>query len=146
MRIIKFATRIFGCAALLFLSGCALMEERTLKPTDKSAVIKAGAWGKVYRGGYVELASINNIEPSWRVRSEMEVGVGTQSALFYVFLCQSDTKHCTSVAQSQISFRTEASHTYQVHAREQVTGRNQFWVWVVDEASGAVVGGAPPTT
>jgi hypothetical protein len=131
--------------ALLVLSGCANLEQ--LKPTDHTSVIKAGQWGEAYRGGYVEIISVNGVEPSWRLRSEMEVGAGDQTGLFYVYLCNGSSKDCNnSIAEAQISFRAEPGHTYRAHAREQVNGSNRFWVWVEDEATGKVVGGTSPSS
>ena len=129
-------------SASFVLSGCAHF--RQLEPTDHTAVIKAGPWGKVYRGGYVEIASVNGVDTGWRLRSDLQVGTGNQSALFYVYLCQNDIQHCKSVAEAQVGFAAQAHRTYQVHAREQVNGGNRFWVWVEDVADGKVVGGTPP--
>lgn len=131
-------------ATLLVLASCA--GQRTeLQPTDRTAVVKATSWGKVYRGGYVEIASVNGVEPSWRVRSEMELAAGDQTAAFYVYLCNGDMHHCTAVAQAQIGFRAEPRHIYRVRAREHVNGSNRFWVWVEDEMDGKTVGGTPPS-
>lgn len=128
--------------ALLAFSGCAHLQP--LEPTDRTAVIKVGRWGKVYRGGYVEIVSVNGVQPGWRLRSELELAVGDQTALFYVYNCTDGTQHCDSIAEARVHFTAEARHTYQVRAREQVNGSNRFWVWVEDQASGKVVGGAPP--
>jgi hypothetical protein len=127
---------------LLVLSSCA--SQGALKPTDHTAVVKGDSWGKVYRGGYVEIAYVNGIEPGWRLHSAMVLGVGDQNAVFYVYLRNGGTIDCMSIAQAQIGFRTEADHTYQVHAREQVNGSNRFWVWIEDQATGKVVGGTTP--
>jgi hypothetical protein len=149
MRCVSF-TNFVRCAngvlTLMLLAGCAGLEQGPLKPTDKTAVVKAGPWGKVYRGGYVEIASVNGTETGWRLRSEMELNAGNQSGVFYVYLCTQGNKHCTSVAEAQIRFKAEAGHTYQVRAREQVNGSNRFWVWVVDEGDNHVVGGTTPDT
>jgi len=51
--------RASAAIALLLLSGCATFQRDKSRPLDKVAVVKAGPWGKVYRGGYVELASVN---------------------------------------------------------------------------------------
>ncbi len=131
--------------ALLVLSACAYLEPP--KPTNHTAVIKAGPWGEVYRGGYVEIVSISGVEPSWRLRSDMQVGVGDHIGFFYVYLCNSGSSRCNnSIAEAQFDFRAEAGHTYRVRAREQVNGSNRFWVWLVDEATGDVVGGTPPSS
>ena len=132
--------------ALLVLSGCATFERDKSPPLDKVAVVKAGQWGKVYRGGYVELASVNGVATGWRLRSDMEITPGILSGVYYIYLCAQGDKHCTSIAETQISFKAEAGRTYQVHAREQVNGSNRFWVWVEDAANGRVVGGQFPGT
>ena len=136
--------RASAACALLLLSSCAALEQRTLKPTDQTSVVKAGQWGKVYRGGYVELASVGSADAGWRLRSEIEITPGILSGVYYIYLCTQGNEHCTSVAQAQISFKAEAGHSYQVRAREQVNGSNRFWIWIVDEANGRVVGGTPP--
>lgn len=129
--------------AALVLSGCAYFEEP--KATDRTSVVKAGRWGEIYRGGYVELVSVNGIEPRWRLRSDIEVRPGDQTGLFYVFLCSGGSMPCNhSIAGAQISFRAEAGRTYRARAREQVNGSNRFWVWLEDEATGNVVGGTTP--
>jgi hypothetical protein len=106
--------------------------------------VRAGPWGKVYRGGYVEVASVNGIEPSWRMRSEIEVRAGDQAGVFYVYLCKDDAQQCYSISQAQFSFRAEAGRIYRARAREQTNGSNQFWVWVEDQATGKRAGGTPP--
>jgi hypothetical protein len=139
---------LFRCGelavALLALASCA-GQQTALKPTDRTAVVRATSWGKVYRGGYVEIASVNGEEPSWRLRSEMELPAGEQTAVFYVYLCNGDMRDCTSIAQAQIRFRAEPRHTYRARAREQINGSNRFWVWVEDEIDGKTVGGTPPS-
>ena len=133
-----------AAVGLLVLASCAGLEQRALEPTDRTAVVKATTWGKVYRGGYVEIASVNGVEPSWRLRSEMELAAGPQTAMFYVYLCNGGMRDCISITQAQISFRAEPRHTYRVRAREQLNGSNRFWVWVEDEADGKAVGGTQP--
>jgi len=129
--------------ALLVLSGCAYLEPP--KPTDHTAVVTAGQWGEVYRGGYVELVSASGVEPGLRLHSAIEIPVGEQIGLFYVYLCTASSNQCNnSIAQAQFAFKAEAGHTYRPRAREQVNGSNQFWVWLVDDANGNVVGGTPP--
>lgn len=131
--------------ALLVLSGCAVLEAP--QPTDRTAVIKSGRWGEIYRGGSVEAVSVNGVEPGWRLRSDLEVGAGDQTAHFRVFLCTGGSTPCNNyIAEAQISFRAEAGHTYRPHAREQVNGSNRFWVWVEDEGTGKAVGGVTPRT
>jgi hypothetical protein len=109
--------------------------------------VKASQWGEVYRGGYVELVSVSNVGPSWRLRSDMQVGAGDNIGLFYVYLCNSGSAQCNnSIADAQFAFHAEAGHTYRVRAREQVNGSNRFWVWLVDEVTGEAVGGTPPSS
>jgi len=77
----------------------------------------------------------------------MQVSAGDHAGLFYIYLCNGGTTQCNnSIADAQFSFRAEAGHIYRVHAREQVNGSNRFWVWLVDEATGDVVGGTPPAS
>jgi hypothetical protein len=139
---------LVGCRwavlTLALLSGCAWLAGGPLQPTRDTAVVRAGEWGKVYRGGYVEIASINGVASGWRLHSDLQVTPGILHGVFYVFLCTQDSKHCTVLAQSQMTFKAEARYTYRLLAREQVHGTNRFWVWVVDEASNAVVGGTAP--
>jgi len=138
-----FLSRGRAIVALLVLSACAYTQP--LKPTDHTAVVRAGQWGEVYRGGYVEIVSISSVEPTFRLRSNMEIPAGEQTGLFDVYLCNGGSTQChDSIAQAQFAFRAEAGHTYRPRAREQVNGSNQFWVWLVDEANGKVVGGNPP--
>jgi hypothetical protein len=126
------------CAAvLLTLSACTLLDNP--KPTDQTAVVKDGPWGKVYRGGYVEIVSVSGVEPAWRLHSALSIPAGDRSAWFYVYLCNEDPKHCISIAQAQVSFHAEAGHTYRARAQEQVNGSNRFWVWVEDEGTDQAV-------
>jgi len=94
----------------------------------------------------VEIVSVSSVEPSWRLRSDMAIPAGEQTGLFNVYLCNDGSTQChNSIAQAQFGFRAEAGHTYRVRAREQVNGSNHFWVWLVDEATGDVAGGTPPS-
>jgi hypothetical protein len=125
---------------------CACTQLADLKPTDQTAVLKAGDWGKVYRGGYVGVESVNGVAPQWRLRSAVQVPAGERLALLGVYLCTTGPKHCIPVAQAQVSFHAEAGHTYWARAQEQAHGRNRFWVWLEDEGSGRLVGGNAPRT
>ena len=131
--------------SLLLLSACTLLGDP--KPTDQTAVVKDGPWGKVYRGGYVEMVSVNDVQPEWRLHSALSIPPGDRSAWFYVYLCNEDPKHCVSIAQAQLAFRAQAGHTYRPRAQEQVNGSNRFWVWVedavTDQAVSEKVLGAP---
>ena len=117
---------------LLALSACAL--PGSPKPTDQTAVLKDGPWGKVYRGGYVQI-----VQADWRLHSALTIPPGDQSLWFYVYLCNEDPAHCSSIARAQVGFRAQAGHTYRPHAQEQINGSNRFWVWVVDEGTGQTV-------
>ena len=129
-------------AALLTLAACTLLDNP--KPTDQTAVIRAGQWGKVYRGGYVEIIWVNGVEPQWRLHSAMSIPAGDRSALFSVNLCNGGPQDCIPIAETQVAFRAQAGHTYLPRAQEQAHGSNRFWVWVEDEGTGQVVGGTVP--
>ena len=92
----------------------------------------------------MEIASVRDIKPEWRVHSAMRIAEGDQLALLHVYLCTEDPQHCISIAQAQVTFRAQAGHTYRARAQEQVNGSNRFWVWLEDEGTGKVVGGHPP--
>jgi len=125
---------LLAAAALLTLCAC------NPRPTDQTAVVKDGPWGKVYRGGYVEMVSVSGTQAQWRLHSTLSIPVGDLSAWFYVYLCDVDRQNwCVSIAQALVPFRAEAGHTYRPRAEEQVNGSNRFWVWVEDERTGAAV-------
>jgi len=119
------------------LCACTLLDNP--KPTDETAVVKDGPWGKVYRGGYVEMVSVNGSESAWRLHSAVSISPGDRSAWFYVYLCNEDPKHCISIAQALVAFSALAGHTYRPRAEEQVNGSNRFWVWVEDADTGQAV-------
>jgi len=125
-------TSIPLAGVLLALCACTL--PGTPKPTDQTAVLKAAPWGKVYRGGYVEID-----QADWRLHSALTIPTGDRSAWFSVYLCNADSAHCTSIARAQVAFRAQAGHVYRPRAEEQINGSNRFWVWVEDEASGQPV-------
>ena len=127
----------FSLAALLALSACTLLDNP--KPTDQTAVVKDGPWGKVYRGGYVEIVPVSDGQPDWRLHSALTIPPGDRSAWFHVYLCNEDPTHCITIAQAQVAFRAQAGHTYRPRAQEQVNGSNRFWVWVEDEGTGEPV-------
>jgi len=124
-------------SGLVALSACTLFAEP--KPTEHTAVVKDGPWGKVYRGGYVEVASVSGVQPDWRLHSAVSIPAGDRSAWLYVYLCNENPKHCISIAQAQVAFDAQAGHTYRPRAQEQVNGSNRFWVWMEDEATGQTV-------
>ena len=130
--------------AIVVAAGAAACAS-SLEPTDHTAVVKAGPWGRVYRGGYVAVASLNGIAPSWRLRSAIEVPAGDQAGVFDVYLCQDDAQQCYWTARAQFAFRAEAGRTYRTRAREERNGSNRFWVWLEDQATGSVAGGNPPS-
>ena len=130
-------TSFLRAGTLLALSACTFLGEP--KPTDQTAVVKDGPWGKVYRGGYVEIVSVNGVQPDWRVHSALSISPGDRSAWFFVYLCNEDPKHCISIAQAQVAFHAQAGHTYRPRAEEQVNGSNRFWVWVEDAGTGQAV-------
>jgi hypothetical protein len=105
-------------------------------PSDNSAVLQAGEWGKVYRGGYIEVVSIGGAAATWRLRSDVAVAAGEHTALVYVFLCEQSTKHCRSVAQTELHFRALPGRTYRLMAQEQGHGSNRFSVWLTDLSTG----------
>jgi hypothetical protein len=127
------------------LSGCVLFQPSQLEPTAQTAVVRSGYWGKVYRGGDVQILSVSGYEPSLRNTREVAVPAGEQHGLFSVNLCREGGKHCYSLARADIGFRADAGRRYLARAKEKGNGSNQFWVWVEDERSNAVMGGeAPP--
>lgn len=126
----------------LVLSGCANLGSP--KPSDRTAVVNTGQWGAAFRGGRVEIVKVEGVEPSWRLHSAMAISAGDHTGLFHVYLCSS-VECNNSIARAEIRFRAEAGHIYRPHARERSHGSNVFWVWLVDEATGRVVGGTPPS-
>jgi hypothetical protein len=126
----------------LALSGCTLLAEP--KATDRIAVVRAGHWGGVYRGGYVEVESVSGVQMEWRLHAAIAVPAGEHSAMLSVYLCNGGRMNCVPIARNQVSFLAKVDTTYQAHAQEQVNGSNRFWVWVEDEGSGQVVGGTRP--
>jgi len=134
---LNFASRLFVAAVSITLCACALLNNP--KPTDQTGVVKDGAWGKVYRSGYVEMVSVVGVEPTWRPHSAASIPAGDRSAWFYVYVCSEDPTRCFPVAQALIAFRVRAGHIYRPRAQEQVNGSNRFWVWMEDAGTGEVV-------
>jgi len=132
-----------SCAAVLIaLSACTVLDNP--KPTEQTAVIKPGQWGKVYRGGYLEIVSVSGVEPAWHLRSALAVPAGDRSAVFSVDLCNGGPWDCIPIVETRIAFRAQTGHAYIPRARERVNGSNRFWVWVEEEGTGHVVGGTVP--
>lgn len=113
---------------LLVLGACTL--PGSPRPTEQTAVVKDGPWGRVYRGGYVEIEQVD-----WRLHSALTIPAGERSAWFSVYLCNADPAHCIPIARAQIVFRAQAGHAYRPLAEEQTNGSNRFWVWVEDESN-----------
>src|SRR6185503_7673369 len=86
------ATAVLAC---LLFSFCSALQQQPLRPTDKSVVVRAGEWGKIYRGGYVELASVWGTNPGWRLHSDLAIIPGMLSGVYYVYLCAHDYNHCS---------------------------------------------------
>jgi hypothetical protein len=129
----------------VLLSGCALLQPERLEPSRETSVVRSAPWGKVYRGGYVLVLSVSGYEPSFRNQREVAVPPGDQHGVFSVSLCPDDAyKRCYALTTIEVAFSTEPGRSYVVKAKEKVTGRNEFWVWVEDQDSRAVVGGAAP--
>jgi hypothetical protein len=127
-------------AALIATSlaaGCTLLQQTHVAPDQDAAVLKSGAWGKVYRGGYVRILSVNGQAPPLANRNEMALRGGEQAVDFQVLLCQEDAGHCQPIAAASLSFSAEPGHTYLVRAREAVNGSNDFTVWVEDARDGS---------
>jgi hypothetical protein len=132
-------------ACTLALASCALFEPARIDPGPGTSVVRSAPWGKVYRGGYVQVLNVSGYEPSWQNRHDVATPPGEQSGAFSVNLCPDGAyKRCYPVATTQLAFRTEPGRSYLVKAREKVNGSNEFWVWVEDEQSHAVVGGVAP--
>jgi hypothetical protein len=108
----------------------------------ETAVLQAGEWGKVYRGGYVAIAGVAGAATSWRLRSDVTVTPGDHSAVAYVFLCEESTRHCRSVAQVELRFHAAAGRAYRLAAQEQGHGTNRFSVWLTDLSTGKRVAAA----
>lgn len=132
------------CLPLTCLWGCALFCTETPQPSAATAVIHTGPWGKIYRGGYVEIVAVGEARPTWSHPGAVVVSPGEHTGLFHIQLCSGDQRNCVSTANASVTFRAAAGHSYRVCAREKVHGSNQFWVWVEDTADGQVAGGSRP--
>ena len=60
-------------------------------------------------------------------------------------LCRGSDQTCPELASTEVQFNTELGHSYVVRAQEKINGSNQFWIWVQDQETAAVVGGEAPT-
>jgi len=129
----------------LVTSSCALFQTPYLEPTSDTAVVRSGQWGEFYRGGYVRIESVSGHAPTWRNNQEVSVGGGQQTGTFSVMLCRGSDQTCPELASTEVQFNTELGHSYVVRAQEKINGSNQFWIWVQDQETAAVVGGEAPT-
>jgi len=129
----------------LVTSSCALFQTPYLEPTSDTAVVRSGQWGEFYRGGYVRIESVSGHAPTWRNNQEVSVGGGQQTGTFSVMLCRGSDQNCPELASIELRFNTELAHSYVVRAQEKINGSNQFWIWVQDQETAAVVGGQAPT-
>lgn len=132
------------CLPLTCLWACALFRTETPQPSATTAVIHTGPWGKIYRGGYVEIVAVGLAAPTWGHPGSVVISPGEHTGLFHIYLCHGEQRDCVSTADASVTLRAASGHSYRVRAREKVHGSNEFWVWVEDAANGQVVGGARP--
>jgi hypothetical protein len=122
-----------------------LFQPAQLEPDTQTSVVRSAPWGKVYRGGYVQVVNVSGVEPSFSNKREVAVPPGARRGVLWVSLCEGDSyKRCYTVQTVQLDFRTEPGRSYLARAREKVHGSNEFWVWVEEQESRAVVGGERP--
>jgi hypothetical protein len=131
--------RMIMVCLLAALGGCVLFSDQRLAPTAHTAVLRAGVWGGVYRGGIVEAVAIGGNETGWRLRKDVQVAAGEAAPLFWISLCDASAIHCNPIAHAELKTTLAPGHSYLAHAKEQANGTNRFRVWLTDEASGAVV-------
>jgi hypothetical protein len=137
--------RLLSVASAALLSGCALFQPARLEPDAQTSVVRSAPWGKVYRGGYVQVVNIGGVEPSFSNKREVAVPPGEQRGVLWVSLCEGEShEHCHMVKTAQLAFRTEAGCSYVARAQEKLHGSNEFWVWVEEQETGTVVGGERP--
>lgn len=130
--------------AAAVLSGCALFYTPTVSPGLDTAVLRAGSWGGVYRGGMVSIVSVSGASPRWTDTRNMVIPPGERQGEFQVLLCESDQTQCRPLARVTIAFRAGAGRSYVARAKETENGSDRFSVWVEDQQSGAVAGGTAP--
>jgi hypothetical protein len=137
--------RLLSIVSAALLSGCVLFQPARLEPDAQTSVVRSAPWGKVYRGGYVQVVNVNGIEPSFSNKREVAVPPGEQRGVLWVSLCEGDSyKRCHAVKTAQLDFRTDPGRSYLARAQEKVHGSNEFWVWVEEQDTRAVVGGERP--
>jgi len=126
------------------LAGCALFHTPTLTPGADTAVLRAGSWGGVYRGGSVSIVSVNGATPHWTDTSQMVIPPGEKQGEFQVLLCANEQMQCRPLARSAVAFRADAGNSYVVRAQETVNGSDRFSAWVENAQTGAVAGRTDP--
>ena len=137
--------RLLSIASAALLSGCVLFLPARLEPDAQTSVVRSAPWGKVYSGGYVQVVNVSGVEPSFSNKREIAVPPGEQRGVLWVSLCESESyKHCHTVTTAQLDFRTEPGRSYVARAEEKLHGSNDFWVWVEEQDTHAVVGGERP--
>jgi hypothetical protein len=137
--------RLLSIASAALLSGCALFQPARLEPDAQTSVVRSGPWGKVYRGGYVQVVTVSGVEPSFSNKREVAVPPGEQRGVLWVSLCEGESrKRCYTVKSAQLDFRTEPGRSSVARAKEKLHGSNEFWVWVEDQDTRAVTGGERP--
>ena len=129
---------------LPLLAGCALFARTELQPDAHTAVVRAGDWGKVYRGGYVAIVNVNGQQPDWATPRQIKVAPGEQFGVFQVVLCETQHAGCRPLALAQLKLRLAPGAIYDVLAQEKVNGSNEFWVWAQDAKTKTLAGGERP--
>ena len=94
--------RAFLPLFLALLGGCTLFERNELKATDQTAVVRGADWGKVYRGGYVQIVSVTGKSPAWGSSDQTAVPPGPQTGEFLVLLCQTERMGCQPLARNHV--------------------------------------------
>ena len=130
--------------AALALSGCALFYTPTLKPGPDTAVLHAGSWGGVYRGGSVSIVSVSGGSPHWTDTRQIVIPPGERQGEFQILLCENEQMQCRPLARASVAFRADAGSSYVVRAQETVNGSDRFSVWVENTQTGVVAGRTDP--
>ena len=125
-------------------SGCALIHTPTVSPGPDTAVLRAGSWGGVYRGGSVSIVSVNGATPDWTDTRQMLIPPGESRGQFQVLLCENDQLQCRPLARVGVAFHADAGSSYVLRAQETVNGTDRFSVWVENAQTRAVAGRSDP--
>ena len=128
----------------LATAGCALFYTPTLSPGRDTAVLRAGTWGSVYRGGLVSIVSVSGGTPRWTDTRQMVIPPGERQGEFEVLLCENEQMQCRPLARVAVAFHADAGTSYAVRARETVNGSDRFSVWVENAQTGAIAGHTDP--